>query len=189
MKMTLKMGKLKFYKLEAAAILTGMVLMLIGNLLTPSESEPVPSQTEAPAAATPQGSEGHTGYAEYYASQIERLLANIEGIGEVTAVVYVKSEGTGILAENSNTDASVTKEEDSQGGTREETKNVSDNEIVILKDKDGNETVVYVSQNAPEIEGIAVCVKGGASAGIQEKIKTALMCLYDIPASKISITG
>ena len=141
MKMTLKMGKLKFYKLEAAAILTGMVLMLIGNLLTPSESEPVPSQTEAPAAATPQGSEGHTGYAEYYASQIERLLANIEGIGEVPAVVYVKSEGTGILAENSNTDASVTKEEDSQGGTREETKNVSDNEIVILKDKDGNETV------------------------------------------------
>ena len=80
MKMTLKMGKLKFYKLEAAAILTGMVLMLIGNLLTPSESEPVPSQTEAPAAATPQGSAGRTGYAEYYASQIERLLANIEGI-------------------------------------------------------------------------------------------------------------
>ena len=183
MKMTLKTGRLRFYKLETAAILTGMVLMLIGNLLTPSESEPAPSQTEAPAAA------GRTGYAEYYAAQIERLLANIEGIGEVTAAVYVKSEGTGILAENSNTDTSVTKEEDSQGGTREETKNVSDNEIVILKDKDGNETVVYVSQNAPEIEGIAVCVKGGASAGIQEKIKTALMALYDIPASKISITG
>ena len=182
MKMTLKTGRLRFYKLETAAILTGMVLMLIGNLLTPSESEPAPSQTEAPAAATPQGSAGRTGYAEYYA-------AHIEGIGEVTAAVYVKSEGTGILAENSNTDTSVTKEEDSQGGTREETKNVSDNEIVILKDKDGNETVVYVSQNAPEIEGIAVCVKGGASAGIQEKIKTALMALYDIPASKISITG
>ena len=58
-----------------------------------------------------------------------------------------------------------------------------------LKDKDGNESVVYVSQNAPEIAGIAVCVKGGASAAIQEKIKKTLIALYDIPASKISITG
>ena len=101
----------------------------------------------------------------------------------------MKSEGNGILAEDSNTDRSVTVESDSQGGSREEEKNVTDRKVVILKDAQGNETVVYTAKNAPEIAGIAVCVKGGASASVQEKIKVTLMALYDIPAAKISITG
>ncbi len=189
MKMPLKTGKFKFYKLETAIILTGMVLMIIGNLLGSAGEgieNPPPNDPTEPSASDA----GHpVGYAEYYAAQIEKLLRNIEGVKNVTAVVYVKSEGSGVLAENSNTDNSVTTEKDSQGGTREEAKDVKDREVVILKDKDGNETVVYVSQNAPEIAGIAVCVTGGASASLQEKIKTTLMALYNIPASKISITG
>lgn len=191
MKMPLKTGKFRFYKIETAIVLTGMVLMLIGNLLGTAGEETEKTPGKNPPASEPSASSAGkaAGYSEYYAAQIEKLLKDIEGVREVTAVVYVRSEGSGILAENSNTDNSITTEKDSQGGTREEEKDVKDKNVVILKDADGNETVVYVSQTAPEIAGIAVCVKGGASAAVQEKIKMALMALYDIPASKISITG
>lgn len=191
MKMSLKTGKFKSYKLEIAIILTGMVLMVIANIIGSSgDGNTGDGSTEPPVSTTQPGkSTGYSSYAEYYEAQIVNLLKNIEGIKEVTAAVYVKSEGTGILAENSNTDHSVTNEKDAQGGTREESKNVEDKKVVILKDAQGNESVVYVSKNAPEIAGIAVCVKNGASAAVQEKIKTTLMALYGIPASKISITG
>lgn len=191
MKIPLKTSKFKFYKLEIAIVLTGMVLMVIGNILgsTGENTEKIPNQELMPSESSVSLTEHTVGYAEYYAAQIEKLFKNIDGIKDITAVVYVKSEGTGVLAENSNTDHSVTTEKDAQGGTREESKNVNDKNVLILKDKDGNESVVYVSQNAPEIAGIAVCVKGGASAAIQEKIKKTLIALYDIPASKISITG
>lgn len=190
MKIPIKTGKFKFYKIEAAILLTGMVLMVIGNLLGSLGSETTPpSGNTAPTSEPATPGERDAGYAAYYAAQIERLLRNIDGIRDVTAAVYVKSEGSSIVAENSNRDNSVTTEQDAQGGTRKEEKAVTEKNVVVLKDKDGNESVVYLSQNAPEIEGIAVCVKGGATNALQEKIKRTLMALYDIPASKISITG
>ena len=193
MKFTLKTGKWKQYKFEAAIVMTGIVLMIIGNIVGSSleqENKTVPKDNGSSAAEpSPSKNNTYSSYAAFYEAQIESLLKNIEGVKDVKAAVYVKSEGTGVLAENSNTDNSKTSEKDAQGGTREEEKDVQDKNVVIIKDAEGNESVVYVSKSAPEIVGIAVCVKGGASASLQEKIKTTLRALYGIPASKISITG
>lgn len=193
MGMNFDFKKLKPYKPEIAIVMTGLVLMLIGNILGASGNDGRSGNTETnvrtPVSISPEPSLKSGGYAEYYASQIEALLESMDGISSVKAAVYVKSEGSGVLAENSQKDSSVINEADSQGGTREEHKDVSDRNVVILKDSAGNESVVYLSQSAPEIAGIAVSVKGGVSAVTEEKIKMTLMALYDIPASKISITG
>ncbi len=190
--------KLKPYKPEIAVALTGAVLMLIGGIADApagnrgSASENAGNSTsmsESYAGTDALSAADARGYARYYEYQIESLLESMEGISGVTAAVHVKSGESGIPAENVSCDDSVTEETDSQGGKRQERKAVSDKNAVIVKDASGNESVVYISRNAPEIAGIAVSVRGGASASAQEKIKLALMSLYDIPASKISITG
>lgn len=187
--------KLKQFKPEVAILLTGIVLMLIGGIIRPGGGEDESKDTgAAPQVHSEYGSgnaQSTQSYAEYYARQIEGLLESMDGISRAKAAVYVKNEGSGVLAENFTQDNSVTNETDSQGGSREEHKNVSEKDIVILKDSQGNESVVYLSQSKPEIAGIAVTVKGasGLSKTLEEKIKLALMALYDVPASKISITG
>lgn len=191
--MGINFKKLRPFKPEIAIVCTGLVLMMIGNIIGTSEnkksSESANAPVRAPSSAAPESSGIEGGYAEYYASQIESLLESMDGISHVKAAVYVKSEGCGVLAENRTEDKSVTDETDSQGGTRVEHKDVSERNVVILKDADGGESVVFLSKTTPEIAGIAVTVKGGVSAVTEEKIKLALMSLYDIPASKISITG
>lgn len=199
----INLKKLKQYKPETAVVLTGIVLMLIGNIIQPAGQYNDKNTGAAPDSNQPGASYGSyntgdtlniNGYAEYYAYQIEKLLESMEGISRAKAAVYIKDEGSGVIAENITTDESVTNETDSQGGRREEHKNVSERSVVIIKDADGNESVVYLSQSKPEIAGIAVSVKvssgmSGMSKTLEEKIMLALMALYDIPASKISITG
>lgn len=51
MKIPLKTAKFKFYKLEIAIVLTGMVLMVIGNILgsTGENTEKIPNQELMPS--------------------------------------------------------------------------------------------------------------------------------------------
>lgn len=182
--------KIKRYKIEIAVIITGVVLMVMGGLLEKTQYKYESGEKNENAAEEKliKKKAEYFEYAGYYEYQIKALLENMEGVSSVSVAVYVKSEGAHVTAENVKTDKSVTNEKDSSGGTRIEEKNTEEREIIIIKDAKGNESVVFLEERAPDIEGIAVCVKGGANNVVKEKILKSLMALYGIPASKINIT-
>lgn len=182
-----KNGKLRFFKVEAAIILTGIVLLLIGGMIEDSSKKDV-ALTESPESYQQQYvlSENDK-YAAKYEKQVERILKGIDGVKGVTAAVYVKSEGECIPAYNSSSDKSVIKEKNDKDEA-EERRDVYENSIVIIKDSQGNEEALILSETAPEIEGIAVCIEGEKSKNTEEKIINTLMALYGIPITKISIT-
>ena len=179
--------KFRLYKFEAAIILTGVVLLLIGGIAENSETKRVDSvgYENVTPTATKTACED---YSEKYEAQIERLLKGIEGVGKVTVAVYVKNQGNSIPAINGSADTSVVTEKNGESQA-EENRNVKEESVVVIKDSQGNEKAVILSEVAPEIEGIAVCVEGGVSKILEEKILKTLMALYGISPGKISITG
>ena len=126
---------------------------------------------------------------EYLAKQIESFVSTIEGVGKVKALVYVDSSFSIVAAADSEKNNTHTTEKDSQGGTRD-TENATDKQThVIIKNKDGSESVVVLQENCPALKGIAISAQGADSSVIQEKIKNALIALYGLPAHKIDVVG
>ena len=183
-----KNKKFHFFKIEVAIVLTGIVLILIGGILDETDKNTQDSNVvfEAPKEAV--SDQFSVDYAKKYERQIERILRGISGVKSVKAAVYVSSEGERVIATNDKWDNSVVSEKEGDKSA-EERRDVSENAVVVIKDAQGNETAVVVSEKAPEIVGIAVCVEGDLSKTLEEKILRTLMSLYGLPASKISIMG
>ena len=183
----LKNVKLRLYKFEVAIVLTGIVLLLIGNIVENSQTKNVDSVGQEDFAQ-PAKETVSMSYSEKYEAQAERVLKGIEGVKNVTVAVYVKNQGSKIPARNENNDMTVIAESNGENHA-EENRDVKEGNVVVIKDSQGNEQVVMLSEIAPEIEGIAVCVEGGVSKILEEKILKTLMALYGISPAKISITG
>ena len=182
----LKNTKLRLYRFETAVVLTGIVLLLVGGII---ENSTVVKEDSEYYAKTPQTTVTQNGcsYEEKYEKQIERVLEGMEGVDKVEVAVYVKTGGSSVPAVNSSSDTTVVSEKNGETSA-EEKRNIKEESIVIIKDSQGNEKAVMLSEIAPEIEGVAVCVKGKQSKITEEKIVKTLMALYGISSAKISIT-
>ena len=92
-----------------------------------------------------------------------------------------------VNATEKNNSVSVTDETDSNGGTRKN--NNSDESITYktIKDSNGNESVVPICTEYPEIVGIVISAEGAGSNIIKEKIMNAVQTLYSIPVHKIEV--
>ena len=186
----LKKGTYRTFKMEAAIVLTGIVLMLVGGVFQDSHKEenPNPENIVKNGSEAVESAASDVSYSEKYEAKIEKIIKGIDGVKGVKAAVYVKSEGVKVPAENYSGDKTVVTEKEGEANA-EEKRDVEDKNVVIVKDSHGNESAVFVTEKAPEIEGIAVCIEGNLSKALEEKILKTLMALFNVPPSKISITA
>lgn len=178
----------KFFKNEIALCLTGIVLILIGGIFEKNQNgyDKVNNLIEEKIETSDKNVE-NLSYSEQYENQIEKILSQIDGIGNVTAAVYVKSDGNTFFAKNTTKDNSYIEEKNADSSSASEKKNVIEENIVILKDSQGNENAICIKKDAPEIDGIAVCISGKLNSVLEEKILRTLIALYNITPSNISI--
>ena len=126
-----------------------------------------------------------TEYTKYLERQLERMLSQMEGAGDVSCMVTLAQSAEHIIEKDLEvSDDSVT-ESDSQGGTRT-TNQSSRNETTIYNEgENGNP---YVSKEiSPKVEGVLVVAKGGDNAVVVKNITESLQALFGIESHKIRI--
>ncbi len=182
--------KLKLFKFEAAIALTGIVMLLVCGFFESSMEEKNENNDRYQTVNNEVKADlSGKFYEDKYEKQIEYLLSSYEGLGKTSVAVHVKSNGELYPATNFKKDNSIIEESVEEGTSARENKDVLEENVVIIKDSQGNESVFCTSENAPEIEGVAICIKGGVSNVEKKNILEAIMALYDISSSKISIIG
>jgi stage III sporulation protein AG len=62
-------------------------------------------------------------------------------------------------------------------------------EYVTVRDKDGNESGVLISENTPKIRGVAVVCGGGEDPNIRLEITKLVSALLNIPQNKVYVGG
>lgn len=111
---------------------------------------------------------------EAYISSLElrvtELISRMDGISDVRVVITPESTGGRVFAENGRY----------SDGT------VSEREVVI---PGSNGEPITVKICFPELRGIAVVCRGGANPINQEKIVSLLTALFDLPATRVYVTG
>lgn len=122
-------------------------------------------------------------YSDYLSRQLEAVLSQIEGVGEVTAWVQVSDSGEKVLYETESGKSTSLSEADSAGGTR--TEQTSDKEVSVLTDKEGNPYVVRVED--PEVIGVLVVAEGADDSTVKKNITEAVEVLFDLAPHRIKV--
>lgn len=103
-------------------------------------------------------------------AQLEETLSRIDGAGEVTVMLTVRSGMERILAQ------------DESFGPEEETR-----ETVIVSTGSGKQEVVLLSQRYPTFQGALVVCPGGEDARVKLLVTQAVSALTGLSSGRISV--
>lgn len=168
-------------------LLTGILLLVIA-FPVPDSSESTDQQSENVRETMTAGSQDSGGdYEKYLEEKTARVLEDVEGVGEVTVMITLKSDGQKIIEKDQSSSSQTTEEEDSSGGTRSVEDQSSDKTSIYEQNADGASTPYVSKELAPEVEGVVVIADGGDNAVVAQNITEAVQALFGVEAHKIKI--
>ena len=150
------------YKYVLLVIAAGIVLLL---LPLGGEENPTLGGTESQ-----NGNGEETFRVEEMERRLEEALSRVDGAGEVTVVLTVKSGARQILAQDS-----------SRSGEESSTS------TVVVSTGSGTEDAVVLQQVYPQYQGALVVCPGGGDPAVCLKLVDAVSALTGLGADKISI--
>ena len=173
-----------------------LLLILLSGILLLVIVFPVPEQRESSSAAQQAGDaetslsseiRDNGDYERYLEEKTSRILEDVEGVGEVTVMITLKSDGQKIIEKDQSSSSQSADEEDSSGGTRSVEDQSSDKMSIYEQTADGSSTPYVSKELAPEVEGVVVIADGGDNAVVAQNITEAVQALFGVEAHKIKI--
>lgn len=166
--MTDFLQKLKSTKGSLLLILglsVGILLFLLGGGSGEKKEEKAP-------AADPSECEKTLDLLTVLESRVCELLSHMDGISDVHVILTPDATKETVYAQNGSYSGGVLTERE-----------------YVLADIDGDDTPLVIKLIFPKLRGIAVVCRGGSNPINQEKIVSLLCSLFDLPASRVYVTG
>lgn len=120
--------------------------------------------------------------------KIKSIVTALTGDKNPSVVVTLDTGIKYIYADEIKTDTS-----DNQDITGDATKtqksDSTENTHVIIKDSNGGQQALKVTEYMPTIRGVTVVCAGGGSQDVSEQIKSAVMTALDITSKRVFVTG
>ena len=163
----LKIGKKNIILISVAIFI--MLLLLLCELFTENKAEP----------ASKENTEVYSSqYIEKTEKELEALLENISGAGDVKVMITLENCYENVFAKgySEKTDNKT----DSQ-------KSESDEEYIIIKNGSSNEECLVVKVYEPTIKGVAVIAQGAGNTQVKNAITQTVCALFDISTAKVSV--
>ena len=170
-----------------------LILLLLGVLLlvitvpAPSGKKDAGEEGDASVSETAALSAASGDYEAYLEEKTAKILSQVEGVGDVSVMITLKSKGQKIVEKDQSGSSQTTTESDSSGGTRTVEDDTSDKTSVYVQSGDGSSSPYVSKELAPEIEGVVIIAEGGGDAVVQRNITEAVQALFGVEAHKIKI--
>ncbi len=116
--------------------------------------------------------------------QLENILSQIKGVGEVDVMITYESSSEVVPASNTTTSSQVTEEKDAQGGARSTTQENLTNSIVT---SNNNNDLVVIKEIKPQIRGVVVVAEGAGDIKIKSELIEAVRTVFQVPAHRVMV--
>lgn len=129
-------------------------------------------------------------YVERTERNLEQLLSQVDGIGEVNVMITLKNSSEKVVEKDKENTQDLMEEEDSEGGTRS-TKQSADKEATVFtmdrESAEGEGTPYVTKELSPVVEGVVVVAEGGDDPRIAAQIHEAVQALFSVESHRIKI--
>ena len=163
----LKIGK-KNIVLIAVAILIFLIL-LISEFSGGSKTETVPKENTEIYSSQ---------YIEKTEKELEALLENISGAGDVRVMITLENCYENVFAKG------YSEKNDNKTDSQ---KNESEEEYIIIKNGSNNEECLVVKVYEPTVKGVAVIAQGAGNIQVKNAITQTVCALFNISSAKVSV--
>lgn len=124
-------------------------------------------------------------YAKELEQQLEGILSQMEGVGNVSVMITLQSSAEQIVEKDIREERDELEETDSQGGNRD-TRNIVREEETIYEEEDSQSPYIKKAL-MPRVEGVLVVADGGSHPVVVKNITEVIQALFGIESHKIKI--
>ena len=186
--MAAKDGKIIMYLVMVVA--AGAMLMLWGRTIRRADPGPTQPEPETQAvfayAEEPQPAR-HTRPERALEEELEAFLSLVCGAGRVRVMVSALGGRETVFAVDSTVNRSYILEEDAQGGTRDQRQSTTQEQTVIITDRNGLDQPLVLREIEPRVEGIVIIAEGGDDPLIRDALTRAAMAVLAVEAHRIQV--
>lgn len=122
-------------------------------------------------------------YSVFLERKLEEILMELKGVGQVKVMITLEDTMEKIPAFNTSTNNEVTSEIDSQGGTREISREDMDSQVVT--GADGG--LMVLKEVKPTVRGVIVIAEGAEDMEIKETLYEAVKTVLGISGNKVEV--
>ncbi len=173
----MKWTQLKMNKSQWIVVILIGILLLVIAIPTGGTQQ---KDAEAADSQTKEQQDAYgNGYEEQLETRLETILEQIDGAGEIQAMITLKDQGESVVEKDVTNERDNTTDADGGTSTR----------------SSSQQTTVYSSQDdpyqskelMPQVEGILIVAQGGDNTRVQREIYDALLALFPVEVHKIKI--
>lgn len=165
-----------FKKLIIIVGLVGIGLIFCSSFFAKDKNEQPTAQQ--------QPTETADDYAENMQKDLSSIISSIEGVGKTKVLVTVERESQSVYATDSDTQI---KESTSADSTKDSQTNTKNN-YVIIKEKNGSQQALKITELKPKIKGVLIVCEGADSPIVKKNVIEAVTVSLDIPSSKVCVS-
>lgn len=169
-----------YRKIIIGACLVGIALIFISGFL---KNNTQPSKTAASSqAAVP---------ADQYAAQIENslvgIVTQIQGAGSARVLVTLERNTEYVYATEEKSTNQNTEDKTGSETTKNAQNGSTEKKYIIVKDADGSQKALPVTEVQPIIKGVVVVCDGGDNPAVQQNIINAVTTALDITSVRVCV--
>lgn len=171
----------KYRRIIIFAGLIGIALIFLSGFLKSGDKD---SNTEAvssqPAATAEQ-------YADRLKQDLEQILSNVQGAGNVQVLVTLEQTSEYVYATEEKKSNQTTEDKSGTESQKTETDDSEETTYIIVKDSDGSERALPVTEVQPVIKGVVVVCDGGDNPTVEQNITNAITTALHISSIQVCV--
>ena len=167
----------------------GILLMLWGrtarSAAAPAEEswpQAISSDPEAPPVPSTHGRPERA-----LEEELEEFLSLVAGAGRIRVMVSAPGSRETVFAVDTTGSRSYILEEDAQGGTRDQRQHSTQEQTVIITDRNGVDQPLILRETEPRIEGIVIIAEGGDDPFVRDALTRAAMAVLGVEAHRVQV--
>lgn len=170
-------------------VLALILVLLAIRLYFPATAPPDAQLVQGSASGNTQTHAAIVAMQQYQDSlegQLESVLGQIKGAGQVTVMLTLASSNDVEVASNTQDTSRTTEETDPSGTTKVSIEETHSSQPVMARNT-GGDSVVKLKELTPQISGVVVIASGANDPKMQASLTQAVQTILSLPAHRVRV--
>jgi len=162
-------------------LIIGIILLLIADIFIGNNRQQAKYNDNSVSKGNMEGE--NYDYSTLLENKLESILSQLKGVGKVKVMITLEDTTEVVPAFNTTKNNETTKENDSQGGTREI---VREDMTIQVVTNDKGEPIV-LKEIRPTIKGVIVIAEGAENLEVKEMLYEAVKTVLGVSGNRVEI--
>ena len=160
----------------------GIALIFISELFKTNNAKKVTASTSATASSSTYE------YVAQLENNLKELISSIKGAGNTRVMVTLENSEETVYATEEKKNKEATEDKSDGQLSKKRESDDCEKKYITVRDADGTERALSVTQIQPTVKGVVVVCDGGNIPEVQQKITDAIKTALNITSKRVYVT-